>query len=90
MRKRTKVKTKISHIEAHDECGNLVYFEMPFAAMYYETGHVTINDEERIQAKTEKLATEYCAKADKPDAMINDLDDKIKVVNRLERKGAWI
>ena len=85
-----KVKTKLSHIEAHDECGNLVFFEMPYDAMYYGTGQVSICAEERIQAKTEKMATAYCALADKPDCSFSDLSGKQKFVNRLQRKGVWI
>ena len=88
-----KVKRKLSHIEAHDECGNLVFFEMPYAAMYFDTKEVSNNDEERIRVKIEKLATEYCAKADKPDSAFDatvDLAGKEKFVNRLQDKGVWV
>ena len=81
---------KTHHIEARNELGELVYFDMPYTAMYYGTGSVTVNQEERIQARVEKLATEYCAKADCPDSLFSDLDGKVKIVNRLNKKGVWI
>ena len=88
-----KVKTKISHVEAHDEVGNLVFFEMPFAAMHFGTGMVTDGQEERIRVKIEKLATAYCALADKPDSAFDatvDIGRKVKFVNRLQAKGVWV
>ncbi len=85
-----KKPNKIHHIEARDECGNLVYFEMPRAAIYYGTDQVSISDEERIQARQERLATEYCALSDKPDSVFSDLDGKVKYVNRLQAKGVWV
>jgi hypothetical protein len=91
MSNRTKPKSKISHIEAHDECGNLVFFEMPFAAMYMNTGQVSCADEMRIERVTiDRLMRGYFKEVDRSDVLIHDLDDKIKVVNRLERKGGWI
>lgn len=83
--------SKIHHTEAYNEVGELVYFDIPTAAMHYETNMVSIVAEERIQAKVEKLATEYCAKADKPDAFFDSregLDGKIKFVAKL-RKSGW-
>lgn len=81
---------KTHHIEARDECGNLVYFEMPRAAIYFGTDQVSISQEERIQARQERLATEYCALADKPDSLFSDLNAKVKYVNRLQKSGSWI
>ena len=83
-------KNKLSHIEAHNEVGELVYFEMPHAAMYFGTGGVSNNDEERIRLKIEKLATQYCAKADCPDSAFSDLDGKVKYVNKKQKTGEWI
>lgn len=83
--------SKIHHTVAYNEVGEIVNFEMPTAAMRYETSMVSISAEERIQARVEKLATEYCAKADKPDAIFDSresLDDKIKFVAKL-RKSGW-
>jgi hypothetical protein len=55
MSKRTKVKTKISHIEAHDECGNLVFFELPFAAVHYDQHYVRLKDQDRIDDTMDEL-----------------------------------
>ncbi len=85
-----KKPNKIHHIEALDECGNLVYFEMPRSAIYYGTDKVSIAEEERIQARQERLATEYCALSDKPDSVFSDLAGKEKYVNKLQLKGIWI
>lgn len=85
-----KKPNKIHHIEARDECGNLVYFEMPRAAIYYGTDQVSIAEEERIQARQERLATEYCALSDKPDSVFSDLAGKEKYVNRKVAKGVWV
>lgn len=83
-------RNKLSHIEAHNEVGELVYFEMPHTAMYFGTGQVTNNDEERIRGKIEKMATQYCAKADKPDSAFSDLNGKMKYVNKKQKTGGWI
>ena len=50
-----KVKTKISHVEAHDEVGNLVFFEMPFAAMHYDMGYVKLKDQDKIDDTMDHL-----------------------------------
>ena len=50
-----KVKTKISHVEAHDECGNLVFFEMPYAAMYYDMSCVKLKDQDRVDDTMDEL-----------------------------------
>ena len=86
----TKHKFKTHHIIAYNELGELVYFEMPRAAIYFGTDQVSIAQEERIQARQERLATEYCALADKPDSFFSDLDAKVKYVNRLQAKGVWV
>lgn len=83
-------KDKLSHIEAHNEVGELVYFEMPYAAMYFGTGQVSDGQEKRMEAKIEKLATQYCAKADKPDSAFSDLDGKMKYVNKKQKTGKWV
>lgn len=85
-----KSKPKTSHIEAYNEIGELVYFDMPYAAMHYGTGSVSIYQEECIQARVEKLAMLYCAKADKPDSVFSDLEGKQRFVGRLNRKGEWV
>lgn len=81
---------KLHHIEAHDECGNLVYFEMPRAAILFGTETVSDQDEKRIRAKQLKLACEYCALADKRQRAFMGLSGKIKYVNRLQAKGVWV
>ena len=86
----SKSKNKLHHIEAHNELGELVYFEMPRSAMYFGTDQVSTSEEERIQARQEKLAMQYCALADKPDSVFSDLDAKVKYVNRLQTKGVWV
>ncbi len=50
-----KVKTKISHVEAHDEVGNLVFFEMPFAAMHYDMGYVRLKDQDKVDDTVDHL-----------------------------------
>lgn len=85
-----KKPNKIHHIEARDECGNLVYFEMPLAAMYAKTWHITDQEEKRLESNQEKLAMQYCALSDKPDSVFSDLAGKEKYVNKLQLKGIWI
>jgi len=53
-----KIKRKLSHIEAHDECGNLVFFEMPFAAMYYDMACVRLKDQDRVDDTMDFLIDE--------------------------------
>ena len=50
-----KVKRKLSHIEAYDECGNLVFFEMPFAAMHYNQHYVRLKDQDKIDDTVDEL-----------------------------------
>ena len=81
---------KTHHIEARNESGDLVYFEMPRAAIYYGTGSVSVRDEERIDRTKDKLIEQYYSEVDRSDVLIHDLDDKIRIVNRLRRKGVWV
>ena len=85
-----KTRSKVHHIEARNEVGEIVFFEMPYAAMYFNTGQVTDQQENGLRNRQEKMATQYCALADKRDAMINCVSDKNKVANRLDKKGVWV
>ena len=85
-----KTRSKVHHIEARNEVGEMVFFEMPFAAMYFNTGQVTDQQENGLRNRQEKMATQYCALADKPDSIFSDLDGKERFVNKLQRKGVWV
>ena len=50
-----KVKRKLSHIEAHDECGNLVFFDMPYAAMHYNMLYVILKDQDKVDDTADEL-----------------------------------
>jgi hypothetical protein len=59
--------------------------------MYFDTGLVTANEDTRLEQKTkDQLFRLHYREIDRSDVLIHDLDDKIKVVNRLDKKGVWI
>ncbi len=83
---------KLHHIEARNESGELVMFEMPRAGMYYGTASDLNNSVGTVSPKTmDKLLDLHYKILDLSDVLIHDLDDKIRVVNKLKRvKESWV
>ncbi len=81
---------KLHHIEARNESGELVMFEMPRAGMLFNTGLVTCEGELKVVETIQKLADKYRMRSQAREVLIMDLDDKVKVVNRLRSKGVWV
>lgn len=50
-----KIKRKLSHIEARNEMGELVFFEMPFAAMHYGYDYVRLKDQDKVDDTMDSL-----------------------------------
>lgn len=73
-----------------DILGHTETFHLPDAALYYGTGHTTIREEMKMETTRERLCIRAFTDFDRSDVLIHDLDDKIKLVRRLRRSGAWL
>jgi len=73
-----------------DESGNKVDFILPHAALYFDTGMVSCLAEEKIEAGQARLFEKAFKQFDHTEVLIHDLDDKMKVVNRLKKTGRWV
>ncbi len=77
-------------ITRDDILGHTETFHVPDAALYSGTHHTTIREEMMMEMITEKLCIRAFTDFDRSDVLIHDLDDKIKLVRRLRRSGAWL
>jgi hypothetical protein len=59
-----KVKNKISHIEAHNEIGQLVFFDMPFAAVHYGQDYVRLKDQDKVDDTMDELIELHYAQSE--------------------------
>ena len=76
-------------IISQDEIGQSESFQIPDSALYYGTGQASIAEEMKIDRCAEKLCLNAYKDFDRSDVLIHDLEDKIKVVERLRRAGHW-
>ena len=76
-------------IISQDEIGQSESFHIPDSALYYGTGQASIAEEMKIDRCAEKLCLNAYKDFDRSDVLIHDLDDKIKVVERLRKIGGW-
>lgn len=72
-----------------DEIGETETFTIPDSALYYGTGQATAAEEMKIDRCIEKLCIRAYDDFDRSDVLIHDLEDKIKVVERLRKTGTW-
>jgi hypothetical protein len=83
------MKRKPLNITAYDIdiMGEREAFQVPDSAMYFETIQAVVREDMKHDTLIQDLRCKSIDMSLQSDVLIHDLDDKIKLVNKLHRKG---
>ena len=83
----SKYRQKSIHIPLCED-GESAGFNLPYNALFSPNHNAGMYS---ISTRTlDKLTALYYAEVDRSDVLIHDLEDKVKVVELLKRKGVWV
>lgn len=82
-------KRKPLNITAYDIdiMGEREAFQVPDSALYFETIQAVVREDMKHDTLIQSLRCKAIDMSLQSDVLIHDLDDKIKLVNKLHRKG---
>ncbi len=83
------MKRKQLNITAYDIdiMGEREAFKVPDSALYFETIQAVVREDMKHDTLIQTLRCKAIDMSMQSDVLIHDLDDKIKLVNKLHRKG---